>query len=121
MPLYFYEDVATYYTLDDSYIHRGSDDMVYDINKKRSGVTIERYGVPIAQRNWKSVKNWTLQINSAPRSVILDLLTWYEKGTFTLKTSLISGGKKVIWDGDFDAIYIAPNQYSLTANFRERI
>lgn len=107
-----------------TYIQVGSDDLTEDLKRKRAGVTLERYGVPVAQRVWTNTRSWTLNLNVVPVSYIETLRAFYEAGTFWLypNTAAPSIRYKVIWDGDFDPIPVNKvGYYSLTASFRERV
>lgn len=104
-------------------IHIGSDDLTTSLRRNRAGVTLERYGVPVAMRTWKSTKVWNLNINIAPQSYIEQLRDFYEAGTFWLLPDADSPSikYKVIWSGSFDPVYVKPGYYALQGVLRERI
>lgn len=103
-------------------IHVGSDDLSEALRRDRAGITHSRYGVPVASRTWKQAKVWNLNINSASQSYMETLRTFFEAGSFYLypDSENLTIKYTVYWMEDsFDPQYIAPNQYSLRATFKE--
>ena len=100
----------------------GGDDLTTDLKRNRTGIVIERYGVPIATRTYKNNRRWTLNMNAVPVATISSLQQYYQMGTIYLYPDKDESTKhKVLWLGEFNPTYVKPVFYRLLAVFEEML
>lgn len=100
----------------------GSDEFSEELRRDRAGVTHKRYGVTVGSRKWKDVRVWKLNLNTATQETISVLQVFFKLGTFYLipDSDFPATYYTVYWEDDsFSPRYIAPNQYSVQATFKE--